>query len=158
MVLIAWRFSALMPAGLSMAPSFCHVMEMPPRLRWEPSLWMAVTNFGGLYYLFGRVGGTIDVGAVTVTAAQVFLVRARRPAFHLTWGAATLIALGLAVWFGFVAPMNRIMAGWTPGVVPDDFTGVRDQWEYAHAVIALIKVTAFASLVLSVLVETKPSA
>src|SRR5215207_11225383 len=44
-MLFAWRFITVMLVALSMALSFCHLMEMPPRLRWEPSLWMAATTF-----------------------------------------------------------------------------------------------------------------
>jgi len=157
-MLFAWRFITVMLVALSMALSFCHLMEMPPRLRWEPSLWMAATTFGGLYHLFGRIGAVIDVGAVIASMVLVFLVRKRRPAFQLTLGAASLMVLGLAVWFAFLAPMNQIMATWTPGAVPNDFTSVRDQWEYSHAVIAGIKTIGFASLTFSVLVETMPRA
>lgn len=155
-MLFVGRFIALLLVASSMGLSFCHLMEMPPRLRWEAGLWMAATNFGGLYHLFGRIGAVIDVGAVVTAAALAFLVRTRRPAFHFALAAAGLMALSLAVWFAFVAPMNRIMAAWTPGVVPPDFASVRDQWEYSHAVIAGIKMAGFASLALSVLVETRP--
>ena len=100
----------------------------------------------------------INIGAAIASATLVFLVRARRPAFQLTLVTAILMALGLAVWFAFVAPMNQIMATWTPGAVPGDFTTVRDQRERRRAVIAGIKMMGFASLVLSILVETRPQA
>jgi hypothetical protein len=54
--------------------------------------------------------------------------------------------------------MNAVMAGWTPGPPPDDFVAVRDQWEYGHAAIALIKLAGLSALLLSVLVETPRTA
>jgi hypothetical protein len=154
MPLLLWRLLTLLLVALSMALSFCHLMEMPVRLSWEPALWMQTTNFGGLYYLFGRIGAVIDVSAILAAAALVFFTRRRRPSFQLTIAGALLMAAGLAVWFGFVAPMNAIMAGWTAGTVPPDFAAVRDQWEYSHATIAVIKIAGLAALLLSVLVET----
>jgi hypothetical protein len=115
---------------------------------------MQTTNFGGLYYLFGRVGAVIDVSAILAAALLVFFTRHRRPSFQLTIAGALLMAAGLAVWFGFVAPMNAIMAGWTAGTVPPDFAAVRDQWEYSHATIAAIKIAGLIALLLSVLVDT----
>jgi hypothetical protein len=157
MPLFIWRLLTLILVALSMALSFCHLMEMPVRLSWEPALWMATTNFGGLYYLFGRAGAAIDVSAIVAAAVLVFLTRYRRPSFQLTIAGALLMAAGLAAWFGFVAPMNAIMAGWTAGTVPADFAAVRDQWEYSHATIAAIKIAGLAALLLSVLVETGPA-
>ena len=156
MPLLLWRLLTLLLVALSMALSFCHLMEMPVRLSWEPALWMETTNFGGLYYLFGRVGAAIDVSAIVAAAVLVFLTRQWRPSFQLTIAGALLMAAGLAAWFGFVAPMNAIMAGWTAGTVPGDFIEVRNQWEYSHAAIAAIKIAGLAALLLSVLVETGP--
>jgi hypothetical protein len=158
MLLILWRLATLLLAALSMALSFCHLMEMPVRLSWGPALWMQTTNFGGLYYLFGRVGAVIDVSAILASAILVVLVRRRQPSIHFTMAGAALMALGLALWVGFVAPMNAVMATWTPGPIPADFLAVRDQWEYSHAAIALIKIAGLTALLLSVLVETRREA
>jgi hypothetical protein len=154
MPLLLWRLLTVMLAALSMALSFCHLMEMPVRLSWEPTLWMQTTNFGGLYYLFGRIGAVIDISAIVAAAVLVFLTRHRRPSFHLTMAGAALMAVGLAVWFSLVAPMNAIMAAWTADTVPHDFVAVRNQWEHSHATIAAIKIAGLAALLLSVLVDT----
>ena len=67
MFLLLLRLFTLLLAALSLGLSFCHLMEMPVRLRWEPELWMQTTNFGGLYFLFGRIGAavsdTLPIGA-----------------------------------------------------------------------------------------------
>lgn len=137
-----------------MALSFCHLMEMAPRLMWEPSLWMATTTFGGLYYLFGRIGAVIDVSTIVVAGILAFASFRRSPSFGLSLAGFLLFAAGLATWFSFVAPMNAIMSGWTEGHVPPDFHSVRNQWEFSHATIAAIKFGGLACLVLSVLADT----
>ncbi|HJS31055.1 MAG TPA: DUF1772 domain-containing protein, partial [Alphaproteobacteria bacterium] len=125
MPLLLWRLLTLLLAALSMALSFGHLMEMPVRLTWEPVLWMATTNFGGLYYLFGTVGAVIDVSAIVAAAILCALTRRRRPSFHFTIVGALLMATGLGAWFAFVEPMNAIMATWTPGAIPAEFIAVR---------------------------------
>lgn len=153
---IVWsRFGALTLGALSMALSFCHLMELLPRLRWEPSLWMAATVFGGLYALFGSVGALIDIGALIAVAVLTLAVR-RRPGFRAAAAGAALFFGAHALWWAFVFPMNGVLATWRPGVVPADFVSVRNQWEYAHAVIAVVKLAGFMALVLSVLDETRP--
>jgi hypothetical protein len=154
---LAVRASILLLAALSLALSFAHVMEMAPRLRWEPGLWMAVTNFGGLYYLFGRVGAGIDLGATASVATLAFRLRGR-PGSRLVALAAGLLVAGLGTWFTAVEPANAIMAGWTPGTVPADFAAVRDRWEYGHAAVALIKSLGFVALALGLLTEAGASA
>jgi hypothetical protein len=62
-----------------------------------------------------------------------------------------------AVWFTFVAPMNAIMATWTPNPVPTEFISIRNQWEYSHAIIALIKIGGLSALLISVLIDTRRS-
>jgi len=54
----------------------------------------------------------------------------------------------------FVLPMNAEFAQWLTNPIPADWTRYRDQWEYAHAVNALIKILGLSLLVISVLVET----
>jgi hypothetical protein len=154
MALLLWRLLTLLLASLSMALSFCHVMELAPRLLWAPELWMQTTNFGGLYYLFGRVGAVIDVGTVVVAAVLVVLSRGRSRPFRLALAGAILFAIALATWFGVVAPMNGIMAHWSEGSVPAGFYGVRNQWEFGHATVWLIKFLGLTCLFLSVLSET----
>ena len=156
MPLLLWRLLTLLLVALSMALSFCHLMEMPVRLSWEPILWMETTNFGGLYYLFGSVGAVIDVAAILAAAILCFLVRRKLPSFYFTVVGAALMAIGLAVWFTFVAPMNAIMATWAPGSIPTEFIPVHNQWEYSHAVIALIKIGGLSAIFISVLADTRP--
>ena len=64
------------------------------------------------------------------------------------------MVLAFVSWIMFVAPMNAEFAKWLTNPVPADWTRYRDQWEYAHAVNALIKIIGLSLLVISVLVET----
>ena len=121
------RFAALLLAALSFALSFAHLMELAPRLRWTPDLWIAATVFGGLYTLFGSVGSVIDVAALLVLAWLSWLAREEASRFAV-WTATGLFVIAHALWWGAVAPMNAILATWRPGALPVDFAEVRNQW------------------------------
>ena len=152
--LFAARIASLGLAGLSLAPSFAHLLEAPPRLRWPAELWIAVTVFGGQYALFGSIGAVIDVAAV---GAAFFLARIshNRPGGEFALGGAILLALSLAVWLGVVFPASQVMGGWPQGSAPPDFDGIRARWETGHALMAGLKLTAFASLILAALQESR---
>jgi len=57
-------------------------------------------------------------------------------------------------WILFVAPMNAVFATWLTNPVPSDWTRYRNQWEYAHALNAFIKIAGLSLLLLSVIMET----
>jgi hypothetical protein len=156
MFLKSWRFLTILLASLSLAMSFCHVLEMPARRSWDSTLWVATTVHGGLYYMFGPggVGAWIDAGAVLASVALVFLVRRRLPAFRLTVIGAVCLAGAHAAWWALVFPANLELANWVSGPIPPDWMHWRDRWEFGHATVAGIKFIGFVAIVLSVLVES----
>jgi hypothetical protein len=83
-----------------------------------------------------------------------FETRGRGTAFCLSSAGAFLLTLAFASWVAFVAPVNAELAKWTADSFPADWARYRDQWEYAHATNAVIKLVALGALVLSVVVET----
>jgi hypothetical protein len=50
--------------------------------------------------------------------------------------------------------MNSVFATWLTHPVPPEWTRYRDQWEYAHAINAFIKIAGLSLLLLSVIMET----
>jgi Domain of unknown function (DUF1772) len=148
-----WRFIAIVLTALSMGLSFSHLLELPPKMLFDGQLWVTITT-KGLYYLFGSVGAVIEVGSIVTAIVLAFLLRGRGLAFSLTLGGAILLALALALWSIFIAPVNAELAKWTSTSFPSDWMRYRDRWEYTHAVNAIIKLVAFGSLLCSILVET----
>ncbi|NJL40984.1 MAG: hypothetical protein HC899_32840 [Leptolyngbyaceae cyanobacterium SM1_4_3] len=148
-----WRFITLMLASLSLSPSMAHLLEMPQRLKFDQQLWVQVTVFGNVYRLFGSVGAVFEVGAILAAIVLTTLVRKHRSGFYWTLAGTLLLVLALVSWILFVAPMNAEFAQWLTNPVPVNWTRYRDQWEYAHATNAVIKLLALSLLVLSVLIE-----
>lgn len=154
MTLVAFQFAALILGALSLAFSWAHLMELGARLGWPAQLWIDSTVGGGLYAEFGRIGAAIELLALVTLALHWFFGR-HGPGGMLGLLAFGLFALGLLVWLFGVLPTNAILAGWAdqPGSIPENFLAVSRQWEYCHAVIAVLKLTGFMALSGSV-VET----
>jgi hypothetical protein len=152
MSLFFWRLAALLIAALSLAPSYAHMLEAPPRLtRWSPELWREATVFGGQFQYFAAIGGPIDVAAILVTAVAAYLVRHQRPVFWFALAGAVLYAVSMVCFLAIVQPANAELATWTPGPVPDNFFAVRKRWETGHIIITIVELFGFLAVALSVL-------
>jgi hypothetical protein len=149
------RFITIIFVSLSMALSFCHLMQMPARMSYDAQLWRATQS---MYQMFGPpVGAIIDVGAVILSIALVFFVRHRHRAFWWTLAGAGLLVAGHAIWWIYINPINNTMVNWTIDTMPADWMVYREQWEYTHVIIAVIKIIGLSALIASVLVETPES-
>jgi hypothetical protein len=149
-----WRFITIMLTAFSLSLSMAHLFELPQRMQFDQQLWVKVTVFANVYRLFGSVGALFEVGAILSAILLAFLVRRRGASFYWTLGGTVLLVLALVSWIVFVAPMNAEFAKWLTNPVPQNWTRYRNQWEYAHAINAVIKIIGFSLLLLSVLVET----
>jgi len=152
----AWRFITLMLASFSLSLSMTHLLELPQRMQFDQQLWVRVTVFENVYKLFGfgSFGAAFETTAILTAIVLAFLVRKHGSTFYWTLGGAILLVLAFVSFIMFVLPMNAEFAQWVTNPIPADWTRYRDQWEYAHAVNALIKIFGLSLLVISVLVET----
>jgi hypothetical protein len=149
--------ASLLITALSLAPSFAHVLEAPPRLLvWSPELWRETTVFNGQFQLFASVGAPIDLAAIALTAALTYALRTERSAFRYSLAGTLLLLLALASWFAIVAPANGVLATWKPGPVPPDFDAVRLRWETGHMTVAALKALALAFICSAVLEPRRP--
>jgi hypothetical protein len=148
-----WRFITLMLAAFSLSLSMTHLLELPQRMQFDQQLWVKVTVVENVYKLFGTVGAFFEMTAILTAIILTFLVRDRGATFYWTLGGAILLVLAFISWIVFVAPMNAEFAKWLTNPIPVDWTRYRNQWEYAHAVNAVIKIMGLSSIAISVLVE-----
>lgn len=150
----SWRFITLMLASFSLSLSMTHLLELPQRMQFDQQLWVKVTVVENVYKLFGSVGAVFEITAILTAIVLAFLVRKHGSTFYWTLGGAIVLVLAFVSWIMFVAPMNAEFAKWLTNPVPAYWMRYRDQWEYAHAVNAFIKIIGLSLLAISVLVET----
>ncbi len=149
----SWRFITLMLASFSLSLTMTHLLELPQRMQFDQQLWVRVTVVENVYKLFGSVGAVFEITAIITAIVLAFLVRKHGSTFYWTLGGAIVLVLAFVSWIVFVAPMNAEFAKWLTNPIPADWMRYRDQWEYAHAVNAFIKIMGLSLLVISVLVE-----
>lgn len=154
MLLRTFRFAAIMLAAFSLCLSMTHLLELRQRMQFDQELWVRVTVVENVYALFGSVGAGFELGAILTAFILMFLVRGRGQTFYWTLGSAVILLVAFVSWIIFVADANTELAKWLTNPVPPDWMRTRDQWEYAHAVNAFIKIAGLSLLVISVLVET----
>jgi hypothetical protein len=141
-----WVVLTLSLAALSLAPSFAHVLEAPPRLYdWPAHLWIEATVRHGQFVLFRNIGAPLDIGAIVMAAILAVLLH-RRAGFGWVLTGTALLILALIAWFVVVSPANEVLAGWGAGAVPTDFIPTRDRWEIGHMIVASLKALGFVAL------------
>lgn len=148
----ALRFVTLMLAALSTGMAFSHLLEMPAKLAYQGPVWLMLQQT--LYGNFRILGLLVDTGAVVCALALTLSVRKRHPALGWTLFATMCLVGAHAAWWAGAAPVNAAMAQFTPQTLPPDWEALRVQWEYSHALRALLQLGALASLLWSVLAET----
>jgi hypothetical protein len=67
----------------------------------------------------------------------------------MSLSAALCLAATQVIFWMFTYPINVATDNWT--VLPEAFEAARRQWEYSHAVNAVLTFVAFVSVILSVL-------
>ena len=157
MLLNAFRFLTLMLAGLGLTMGGAHVLELPPKMAYEPALYAEVTST--LYRVFGSVGAVIQISSVVVAAILTWLVR-RQASFTLTLFGCLGLVLSLILWGALVAPVN---AEWlevmqtAPDSVPEAYARLRGRWEYGHAAAFAAWFAGYALLVLALVSDAARS-
>jgi hypothetical protein len=77
------------------------------------------------------------------------MVRAERMAFLLSLTALLCLSATQVIFWTFTYPVNVATNNWT--ITPQDFEAVRQQWEYSHAVNAVLTFVALVTITLSAL-------
>lgn len=149
-VVQTWKFTSILSTAVTMSAAVGHAMELPAKMKYEPSLYVRLQRT--LYPMFGRTAGYAEVLAVLSTGTLAWWTHQKRqPGSELTIVAAACLAAAHGVFWGLVAPANKTMANWSLQAIPEHWQKWRDQWEYSHAVRALLVTGGLAALVAAVM-------
>ena len=147
MVLKAARFIAFLFVALALGAGLAHLYALPNKIDLPREAYLAAQQA----YRGWALLGIVVVGEIASLAVLAYLLRARRRAFGLTFGALLCVLGAQALFWAYTYPANLATANWTE--LPPDWAALRLEWEYSHAAGALLTLCAFMLLVLSVLAD-----
>jgi hypothetical protein len=145
----ALRFVALIATAVALIPSGAHLFELPNKIGLSQNDYFIVQGIYRGWALFGAV----IIPAALANLALAILLRRERRAFWLAFAAFLLIAISLAVFFTWTFPANQATANWT--VAPSNWATLRLQWEYSHAINAVLTFAALCCASLGALLPAR---
>jgi hypothetical protein len=138
-------FICLFSAALALIPSAAHVMELPNKIKMPKAEYLVAQQ---LYRGWQFVGLAV-VAALLSTVALTVSLYGQPKAFAAALVACLCIAGTQAVFWTLTFPVNRATKNWN--ALPENWTQLRQRWEYSHAASAVLNLIAFVAVVLSVL-------
>lgn len=138
-------FIGLLFTALALAPSLAHLLELPNKIYLSAEDYLTVQQIYRGWMLLGIVWA----GALISNLALTVMVRKQPKVFILNSIAFLCIVAMNVVFFEFTYPANRQTNNWT--MLPANWLELRNQWEYSHAISAVLALIALISLILSVL-------
>src|SRR5262249_28013481 len=145
MLLKSVRLLTIVLVALCLVPAGAHFFELASKMSLSPAAYMTVQKIYAGWSLFGIP----IITALLLTLIHTFMVRNDRPGFIMSLSAALCLAATLVIFWLFTYPINVLSKNWT--FLPEPFEAARRQWEYSHAVNAVLTFIAFVSFTLSVL-------
>lgn len=143
------RLLAVVSVALCLVPAGAHFFELANKMSLSPAEYMTVQKIYAGWSFFGIA----IVAALLLTLMHTFMVRGNRSAFLLSLTALLCLAATQVIFWMFTYPMNVASNNWT--VTPEDFEAARRQWEYSHAVNAVLTFVALVAITLAVLADRR---
>lgn len=139
------QFLAVLLTALALVPGGAHLFALPNKIGLPQESYFTVQAIYRGWALFGFV----FIPALFANATLAIMLRHQRWPFRLALAASLCIAAMLVLFFVWTEPANQVTNSWT--FAPANWDELRMQWEYSHAVNAVLILMAFCAVTLSVL-------
>ena len=139
------QFLAVMLTALALVPSGAHLAALPNKMAMAQAAYFVAQQIYAGWALFGIV----LFGALATNLAHTIVLRRLGRSFGYALASFLLVAANLAIFFVWTFPTNQATNNWT--VVPNNWNKLRIQWEYSHAVNAVVTFAALVCVVIAVL-------
>lgn len=137
------HFLAIALTAAAMVPGGAHLFAMAAKLGMAQEPYFTVQQIYRGWALFGIA----IFGAVFANAWVAWIVRRQSHSFRFALAASLLLVAMLAIFFAWTYPANQATQNWT--VAPSNWADLRTQWEYSHAVNAVMTFVALCCAVLA---------
>jgi len=139
------RLLAVISVALCLIPAGAHFFELANKMSLSTAEYMTTQKIYAGWSFFG----VAISAAIVFTLTHTLMVRVDRTAFLLSLTALVCLGATQVIFWTFTYPMNMATNNWT--ITPQDFEAVRRQWEYSHAVNAVLSFVALVTITLSTL-------
>ena len=139
------QFLAFILTALALIPAGAHLFELPNKIDLPRDAYLTVQGIYAGWAWFG----IIDLAALVLNVVLAIKLRQQRPAFSFAVAAALCFVVFFVIFFTWTFPANQVTANWT--TLPEDWSGLRQEWEYSHAVNAVVMLIALCSVTLAVI-------
>ena len=139
------EFLAILLMALALVPAGAHFFELPAKIGLAQEPYFAAQQLYAGWSLFGFV-----LAAALVMNLVLAVLRLRdRLALSLALVAAGAVVVNLLIFFIWTYPANQATASWTRPT--EGWELLRRNWEYSHAVNALVTLIGLCSVTLAAL-------
>lgn len=145
MIFEAVRLLAIITVALCLIPAGAHLFELANKMSLSTADYMTTQKIYAGWSSFG----VAIIAAIVFTLAHTLMVLAGRMAFLLSLTAFLCLGATQVIFWTFTYPMNVATNNWA--TTPQAFEAARKQWEYSHAVNAVLTFVALVTVTLSTL-------
>ena len=132
----ASQFLAVILTALALLPGGAHLMALPAKIEMPEDPYFVVQQI----YRGWTLAGAVIFLAIFANVLAALLTRDSPRKWRLFGAAAALIAATQAIFFAWTYPANQATGNWTSA--PENWERLRTEWEYSHAVNAMITFVA----------------
>jgi hypothetical protein len=142
---------AVISAALCLIPAGAHFFELANKMSLSMTEYMTTQKIYAGWSFFG----VAVYAAIALTLTHTLMVRTDRTTFILSLTALFCLGATQMIFWTFTYPMNVATNNWT--IIPQDFEAARRQWEYSHAVNAVLTFVALVTITLSASIYKRDS-
>jgi hypothetical protein len=148
----AIQFLSLALVAFCLGPALAHLLALPNKISLGRDEYFTVQQI----YRGWAILGILIVAAIAAAVALAWMSRRLPGVFYWVLTALVCLAAAQAVFWIFTYPANVATRNWT--TAPANWQALRVQWEYSHAVGAILTLAALAALIVSLLARTRATA
>src|SRR5215471_13950864 len=142
---------AVISVALCLIPGGAHFFELANKMSLSMTEYMTTQKIYAGWSFFG----VAIYAAIVLTLTHTLMVRNDRTTFILSLTALLCLGATQVIFWTFTYPMNVATNNWT--ITPQDFEAARRQWEYSHAVNAVLTFVALVTITLSASIYKRDS-
>lgn len=135
------RFTALLLSIITISALMAHLLALPGKIHLQAADYLTVQHiYRGWAFL-----GICEFGAIILTIIWTVQEHRNKYRFGLLFIAVSLLVVSMTIFLLFTFPANQATANWTK--LPGHWEALRKQWEYSHAVRAVLNLLSLSLLV-----------